>query len=284
MSNLNDIVTVNIDVASPAVDSASFRNFFIKMWEGIKKAFNAVVNWFKGAIANIVAFFQGLWDSIVGIFTGVIDWFRGIFSGAWEAIKGVFAAVGDFFSGIWDTIKGIFTKIGTAIGDAIGGAFRAVVNAIITFAEGIINGFIKAINGAIKLINYIPGVNIKLIAELEIPKLEKGSNSTPDTFIAGDVNGKGGELVTGAKGRKVFTAAETGNILDFFQAFGSKKPKPQTVAAASSEVTTKSINQTNNFYQTFNGDRAGQKKSAEAMGRAADDATGALARGLQFAG
>ncbi len=36
-----------------------------------------------------------------------------------------------------------------------------------------------------------------------------GSEYTPDTFIAGE---KGAELITGSKGRKVFTALETGNI------------------------------------------------------------------------
>jgi len=37
----------------------------------------------------------------------------------------------------------------------------------------------------------------------------KGTEYTPDTFIAGE---KGAELITGAQGRKVFTALETGNI------------------------------------------------------------------------
>lgn len=36
-----------------------------------------------------------------------------------------------------------------------------------------------------------------------------GTEYTPDTFIAGE---KGAELITGARGRKVFTALETGNI------------------------------------------------------------------------
>ena len=40
-----------------------------------------------------------------------------------------------------------------AIGNAIGDAFKTVVNSIIGFAEGTINMFIKAINGAIGLIN-----------------------------------------------------------------------------------------------------------------------------------
>ena len=50
------------------------------------------------------------------------------------------------------------------------------------------------------------GINIPLI-----PGFAKGTNFTPDTFIAGE---KGPELITGAAGRKVFTAAQTGQIFN----------------------------------------------------------------------
>jgi len=173
----------------------------------ITAAYLLVKNWDK-----VSAFFKDLWDKIKAVFANIGEWFADVFSQAWEGIKNVFSTVGEFFKGIWDTIVELFTSIGTAIGSAIGDAFKSVVNAIISFAENTINGFIKAINAAIGLINKIPGVEIKKIQLLDIPRLEKGSDDTPDTFIAGDVKGKGGELVTGAKGRKVFTAAETGNI------------------------------------------------------------------------
>ena len=68
----------------------------------------------------------------------------------------------------------LFKKVGTKIGDAIGGAFKTVVNSIIGFAENMINGFIKAINVAIKVINLIPGVNIKKLDLLVIPRLAAG--------------------------------------------------------------------------------------------------------------
>ena len=70
--------------------------------------------------------------------------------------------------------KKTFTNIGTSIGNAIGGAFKKVVNSIIGFAQNTINGFISAINSAIKLINKIPGVSIGLISKLSIPRLAAG--------------------------------------------------------------------------------------------------------------
>ena len=42
------------------------------------------------------------------------------------------------------------------------------------------------------------------------------------------------------------------------------------------------INQTNDFYNEFHGDRAGQERSYEAMDKASDDVTGELARALSY--
>ena len=134
-------------------------------------------------------FFSGLWDGIVNVFKGVGKWFGDIFSGAWDSIKRAFSAVGSFFSGIWDTIKDIFGSIGSAIGNAIGEAFKTVVNSIIGFAEGTINMFIKAINGAIGLINNIPGVNIKTLTELKIPRLATGGVVNQPTIAEIGENG-----------------------------------------------------------------------------------------------
>jgi hypothetical protein len=60
-------------------------------------------------------------------------------------------------------------------------------------------------------------------------------------------------------------------------------PKPETVAAAAQSTENKTVIMNNEFTNQFHGDRAGQQKSAEAMDKAADDATGVLARGLAYA-
>ncbi len=75
---------------------------------------------------------------------------------------------------MWNTIVNIFGSIGTSIGNGIAGAFKTVVNAILGFAENTINGFIKAINVAIDLINKIPGVNIGKLGTLSVPRLARG--------------------------------------------------------------------------------------------------------------
>ena len=192
---------------------------FIKgVWESIKAAFAAAWAFIKSVFSAAGEFFAGVWSSITGVFSNVVGWFSQKFTQAWEAIKAVFSAVGAFFQGVWDTIVGIFGRVGTAVGEAIGGAFRAVVNSVIGFAERIINGFIGSINRAIGVINRLPGVNIPVIGTVGLPQLEKGSNFTPKNFIAGDVDGKGGEIVANARGRKVFTAAQTSEIFQNIKA------------------------------------------------------------------
>ena len=105
----------------------------------------------------------------------------------------------------------------------------------------------------------------------------EGTDSSSDTFIAGE---EGPELVTGAAGRKVFTALETGNIFRAMALLGQAAvARPATVLTSSS---TRTINQYNQFSSTFNGDRAGQQKSAEAMESASDNAVDAMARALAF--
>ena len=209
-----------ITVFSPIVEKVG--EIIAKLWEIITALFSVAAQWFNtnvvqpivtllsAAIGAISSFFGGIWQEIQDVFNSVAGWFSSKFTAAWEGIKAVFAPVGEFFSGVWGVIKEQFTTIGTAVGDAVSNAFKAVVNAILTFAETKINGFINAINTCIGIVNNIPGVSISALTPLEIPKLAKGSTYTPDTFIAGE---RGPELITNAPGRTVFTASQTKDIM-----------------------------------------------------------------------
>ena len=151
----------------------------VAAWQWIKNAFSTAGTWFYNTvIAPIANFFSGLWQ---GLSNGA--------QSAWQWVCNAFSNVVGFFTGIWTTITGFFSKIGTAIGDAIGGAFKSVVNSIIGFAENTINGFIKAINLAIDLINAIPGVNIPKLNLLNIPRLATGGTfdgTHPQLAVVGD--------------------------------------------------------------------------------------------------
>lgn len=136
---------------------------FAAAWRGIKKAWNAAPE-----------FFSGIWSSIKGTFSAVGTWFSDIFGKAWAGIKNAFSPMVNFFSSTWQKIKNIFSKVGTAIADGLKGAVTSAVNAILSKATGIINGFIRAINSAISVLNKIPKVSISRIDELDAPQLAEG--------------------------------------------------------------------------------------------------------------
>ena len=143
--------------------------------EAIYKALGNVANWiYNNMIKPIADFFAGLWKSITGIFADIGKWFANIFSQAANGVKNAFSGIVNFFTGIFNSIKSVFTKIGDVIGGAISKTVGKAVNAVLSTAVGIINGFISAINLAISAINLIPGVNLSKLSKLSVPKMAKG--------------------------------------------------------------------------------------------------------------
>lgn len=172
-------------VQATGVFVKSIGDFFAGMWNGIVSFFGGIGKWFgdrfteawtavSGAFKSAGQFFSAIWTNITGAFATVGKWFGDIFAGAWDAVKNAFSSVTGFFRGVWDSIVSIFGKVGTAVGDAIGGGFKAIINTVIDLASNTINGFIRLINGAIDIINKIPGVNIGKISELRLPRLATG--------------------------------------------------------------------------------------------------------------
>ena len=150
----------------------------VKNWDKVKetvtKVWTAIKDTVSKGVDAVIKFFSNLWTSIKNIFSKVGSWFSDIFSKAWDGIKNAFAGVKSFFTGIWDSIKAIFSKVGEVIGGAITNTVKKAVNAVLSTAVAIINGFISAINLAISLINAIPGVNLKKLNKLAVPQMAKG--------------------------------------------------------------------------------------------------------------
>ena len=134
----------------------------------------------KSVVGGALTAIQGLLDVFAGIFTG--NW-----SQVWEGVKGI-------FSGVWESIKGIA---------------KGAMNGIISIINGLIGGLNK-----LKIPDWVPGIGGQGINIPLIPQFAKGTPRTPDTFIAGEA---GAELITNAKNRTVFTAAETGRIAENVQ-------------------------------------------------------------------
>lgn len=142
--------------------------------EWVSKTVNNIKDWIKGAVDTIKGWFTGLWSKIKEIFSPVANFFKSIWNNAFNAVKTVFSPIVNFFSGIWGKIKDKFSSLGTSIGDAIGGAVKAGINGVISLIENSINSAISLINGAIKLINLLPGVSVGYVQKLHMPRLAKG--------------------------------------------------------------------------------------------------------------
>lgn len=149
----------------------SFRNFWLKMWEGIKTAFSATVNWLKSAAASISqffsnawtaiknawsaasGFFSGIWTGIKNTFSSVGSWFGNIFKSAWSAITGAFSGVTSFFGNVWTNIKNAFSNAVSGMAsigsDIIRGLWNGI-NDMVGWISGKIESFGKNVLQGIK--------------------------------------------------------------------------------------------------------------------------------------
>lgn len=128
--------------------------------------------------------------AIIAIIVLVIKHFDEIKAKAielWNKIKEIFSRIGEFFGTLWDKVKSTFVAFATSIGDAISGAVKTAINSVIGYIENTINKAIRLINGAIGLINKLPGVSIGTIGEVSLPRLAKGGVLYgAQTVIAGE--------------------------------------------------------------------------------------------------
>ena len=170
--------------------------------------FSGIGNWFsdkfqsarngiQNAFQNIGNWFQDRKNDITNAFGNVGNWFSNIFQEAYNGITRIFSNIGNFFSGIWERVKNAFSNLGINIGNAISDSVKSGINGVIGLIEKTINKAIKLINGAIGIINLIPGVNISKINRLSLPRLAQGGYvkaNTPQLAMIGD-NRHQGEVV-----------------------------------------------------------------------------------------
>lgn len=147
--------------------SRVFAEIGVFLMEGLLKGIESLKE-------KIINFFSNFCTSLKNIFTNIPSWFGNKFSEAKNAIMDKFSPISGFFTDLFSNIKNIFSNIGTAISTAMSGAFKGAINGVLRLASNTINGFIHSLNGAIGLINKIPGVNISRINTFHVPMLAKG--------------------------------------------------------------------------------------------------------------
>jgi hypothetical protein len=172
---------------------------FEKVWDAIKFVFDwAVDHWplllaiitgpFGLAVLAVITFK----DSIIGFLGNLIGWigtaFKTVldlilwpFKKAWEGIVLFKDMVITVFNGLKDLAGSIFDKVG--------GAFKGVINAVISGLEGGLNFAIKGLNIILDGIDKAAGpwVNFGEIPNVKLPRLaEGGIVSSPTVALIGE--------------------------------------------------------------------------------------------------
>ena len=278
------------------------------VWEVIKAVFSTAFNVIADLFAVFAALFSGdwgaLWENVKqlvsDIFGGIVNIVSTILSAVWNVISSIFTTIWNFISGvaqnIWNAITTAFTNILTGITttvtnikDAIVNGFTAAIDWIkslpaqaLQWGADIINGIVDGIKGAIGAVgDAVKGVADKIKSFLGFSEPDEGPLSDFHTYMPDmiDLMSKG---ITAGK-EKVRKALE-GITGDMSVVANANVASPRTAAAAAgTSQISKSVVQNVQINNEFNGDRAGQQKSATAMDKAAKDSTAELARGLAYA-
>lgn len=94
--------------------SEDFRNFWIGLWEGIKKAVGAAVDWIVSAWEGMKEFFSNTWN-------GLVDGTKNAVNSVKEAWKGTKQWFADLWTGIKDTATDMWDGVKQAFSDAVDG-------------------------------------------------------------------------------------------------------------------------------------------------------------------
>ncbi|MDT2689589.1 tape measure protein [Enterococcus gallinarum] len=139
--------------------SDDFRNFWIGLWEGIKKAVGAAVDWIISAWEGMKEFFSNTWNGLVDgtknavnsvkeAWKGTKQWFADLWAGIkdtaadmWDGVKQAFSdavdgvvstwqGVKQWFADLWNGIKSTISSIVDSIKDAIMSRFGVLIYGI----------------------------------------------------------------------------------------------------------------------------------------------------------
>lgn len=196
----------------------------------------------------------------------------------------------------WDKIReaagnlleGIKTTIGN-VRNAIVSGFQAAIDWItslpaeaLKWGSDIIDGIVSGIQSAVGRVGEaVKGVADKIKSFLGFSEPEDGPLSDFHTYMPDMIDLMASGITSGKKKVKDALEGMTGEM--------SVIAKANVVSKATGRGATgrttggRTVTQNVNINNQFNGDRAGQQKSSEAMDKAAGDATGEMARALAFA-
>ena len=202
----DNVITPIVDFLTPIFEYIIWKVSYVygKIVEIVKGIINAISS-IVGKVAEIALKIAEIFVALgkaayTHIIKPVVEFFVSLYQKANEKFFKPFMKA---MTSLAEKVTSILKPIVTNVVDFFSGAVKGVLNGVFWLIEKSINGFIKLLNGAIGIINKIPGVNITRVTEISIPRLaEGGIVNEGQMFIAREA---GPELV-GNIGRKTAVA------------------------------------------------------------------------------
>ena len=266
ISAIFGVITTVISVVKAVISVIKLAFVVVKSIITVIKVVGAVISVLASAFRPVILAIAA------AIAIGVLLWKN------WDKIR---EAAGNLLEGIKATIGNVRDTIVTGIQAAIDWITSLPAEAL-KWGSDIIDGIVSGIQSAVGRVGEaVKGVADKIKSFLGFSEPEDGPLSDFHTYMPDMIDLMASGITSGKKKVKDALEGMTGEM--------SVIAKANVVSKATGRGATgrttggRTVTQNVNINNQFNGDRAGQQKSSEAMDKAAGDATGEMARALAFA-
>ena len=266
ISAIFGVITTVISVVKAVISVIKLAFVVVKSVITVIKVVGAVISVLASAFGPVILAIAA------AIAIGVLLWKN------WDKIR---EAAGNLLEGIKATIGNVRDAIVTGIQAAIDWITSLPADAL-KWGSDIIDGIVSGIQSAVGRVGEaVKGVADKIKSFLGFSEPEDGPLSDFHTYMPDMIDLMASGITSGKKKVKDALEGMTGEM--------SVIAKANVVSKATGRGATgrttggRTVTQNVNINNQFNGDRAGQQKSSEAMDKAAGDATGEMARALAFA-
>lgn len=266
ISAIFGVITTVISVVKAVISVIKLAFVVVKSIITVIKVVGAVISVLASAFGPVILAIAA------AIAIGVLLWKN------WDKIR---EAAGNLLEGIKATIGNVRDAIVTGIQAAIDWITSLPAEAL-KWGSDIIDGIVSGIQSAVGRVGEaVKGVADKIKSFLGFSEPEDGPLSDFHTYMPDMIDLMASGITSGKKKVKDALEGMTGEM--------SVITKANVVSKATGRGATgrttggRTVTQNVNINNQFNGDRAGQQKSSEAMDKAAGDATGEMARALAFA-
>lgn len=260
------VITTVISVVKAVISVIKLAFVVVKSIITVIKVVGAVISVLASAFGPVILAIAA------AIAIGVLLWKN------WDKIR---EAAGNLLEGIKATIGNVRDAIVTGIQAAIDWITSLPAEAL-KWGSDIIDGIVSGIQSTVGRVGEaVKGVADKIKSFLGFSEPEDGPLSDFHTYMPDMIDLMASGITSGKKKVKDALEGMTGEM--------SVIAKANVVSKATGRGATgrttggRTVTQNVNINNQFNGDRAGQQKSSEAMDKAAGDATGEMARALAFA-